>query len=126
MSYSVQKCLFMNVHRCLKKHWVYLVKSLFGDVCLACVFVCVSFWLAVQELKKRPIREVPSRVQEIWDEFLASGAPSAINLDSKSYDKTMQNVKDPGRYTFEDAQVTLSMVLYFFFFNFFFYHVWFF
>ncbi|MCJ8738782.1 hypothetical protein PDJAM_G00039690 [Pangasius djambal] len=62
------------------------------------------FWLAVQELKKRPIREVPSRVQEIWDEFLAPGAPSAINLDSKSYDKTMQNVKDPGRYTFEDAQ----------------------
>uniref|UniRef100_A0AAR2K7V3 RGS domain-containing protein n=1 Tax=Pygocentrus nattereri TaxID=42514 RepID=A0AAR2K7V3_PYGNA len=64
----------------------------------------LRFWLAVQELKKRPIREVPSRVQEIWQEFLAPGAPSAINVDSKSYDKTTQNVKDPGRYTFEDAQ----------------------
>ncbi|CAB1312731.1 unnamed protein product [Coregonus sp. 'balchen'] len=52
----------------------------------------------------RPIREVPTRVQEIWQEFLASGAPSAINVDSKSYDKTTQNVKDPGRYAFEDAQ----------------------
>ncbi|XP_031690857.1 regulator of G-protein signaling 7-like, partial [Oncorhynchus kisutch] len=62
------------------------------------------FWLAVQEVKKRPIREVPTRVQEIWQEFLASGAPSAINVDSKSYDKTTQNVKDPGRYAFEDAQ----------------------
>ncbi|NXS57399.1 RGS7 protein, partial [Brachypteracias leptosomus] len=62
------------------------------------------FWLAVEDLKKRPIREVPARVQEIWQEFLAPGAPSAINLDSKSYDKTTQNVKDPGRYTFEDAQ----------------------
>uniref|UniRef100_A0AC11CXB9 Regulator of G protein signaling 7 n=2 Tax=Artiodactyla TaxID=91561 RepID=A0AC11CXB9_SHEEP len=62
------------------------------------------FWLAVEDLKKRPIREVPSRVQEIWQEFLAPGAPSAINLDSKSYDKTTQNVKEPGRYTFEDAQ----------------------
>lgn len=68
------------------------------------------FWLAVQELKKRPIREVPTRVQEIWDEFLASGAPSAINVDSKSYDKTTQNVKDPGRYAFEDAQVNSSVV----------------
>ncbi|KAG9341825.1 hypothetical protein JZ751_018547, partial [Albula glossodonta] len=29
---------------------------------------------------------------------------SAINVDSKSYDKTTQNVKDPGRYAFEDAQ----------------------
>lgn len=64
------------------------------------------FWLAVEDLKKRPIREVPSRVQEIWQEFLAPGAPSAINLDSKSYDKTTQNVKEPGRYTFEDAQVS--------------------
>ncbi|KAL0178847.1 hypothetical protein M9458_024289, partial [Cirrhinus mrigala] len=54
------------------------------------------FWLAVQELKKRPIREVPCRVQEIWED--------AINVDSKSYDKTTQNVKDPGRYAFEDAQ----------------------
>ncbi|KAF3841945.1 hypothetical protein F7725_023896 [Dissostichus mawsoni] len=60
--------------------------------------------LTVQELKKRPIREVPTRVQEIWQEFLAPGAPSAINVDSKSYDKTTQNVKDPGRYAFEDAQ----------------------
>lgn len=59
----------------------------------------------MEDLKKRPIREVPSRVQEIWQEFLAPGAPSAINLDSKSYDKTTQNVKEPGRYTFEDAQV---------------------
>lgn len=65
------------------------------------------FWLAVQELKKRPIREVPTRVQEIWLEFLAPGAPSAINVDSKSYDKTTQNVKDPGRYAFEDAQASL-------------------
>ncbi|XP_060165632.1 regulator of G-protein signaling 7 isoform X8 [Globicephala melas] len=64
----------------------------------------LRFWLAVEDLKKRPMREVPSRVQEIWQEFLAPGAPSAINLDSKSYDKTTQNVKEPGRYTFEDAQ----------------------
>lgn len=68
--------------------------------------MCHRFWLAVEDLKKRPIREVPARVQEIWQEFLAPGAPSAINLDSKSYDKTTQNVKDPGRYTFEDAQVS--------------------
>lgn len=73
------------------------------------VSLLYRFWLAVEDLKKRPIREVPSRVQEIWQEFLAPGAPSAINLDSKSYDKTTQNVKDPGRYTFEDAQVGIRM-----------------
>ncbi|NXF15855.1 RGS6 protein, partial [Rhodinocichla rosea] len=64
----------------------------------------LRFWLAVQDLKKRPLQDVTTRVEEIWQEFLAPGAQSAINLDSHSYEKTSQNVKDPGRYTYEDAQ----------------------
>ncbi|XP_016102855.1 regulator of G-protein signaling 6-like [Sinocyclocheilus grahami] len=63
-----------------------------------------QFWLAVQDLKCRPLQEVAARAQEIWQEFLAEGAPSAINLDSHSYERTSQNLKDPGRYSFEDAQ----------------------
>ena len=59
----------------------------------------------MQDLKRRPFQEVPSRAQEIWQEFLAEGAPSSINLDSHSYEKTSQNLKDPGRYSYEDAQV---------------------
>lgn len=64
----------------------------------------------MQELKKRPIREVATLVQNIWQEFLAPGAQSAINVDSKSYAKTTENLKDPGRYTFEDAQVSRTNV----------------
>uniref|UniRef100_A0A3B3DTS7 Regulator of G protein signaling 6 n=1 Tax=Oryzias melastigma TaxID=30732 RepID=A0A3B3DTS7_ORYME len=64
----------------------------------------LRFWLAVQDLKRRPFQDVPSRAQEIWQEFLAEGAPSAINLDSHSYERTSQNLKDPGRYSYEDAQ----------------------
>lgn len=63
------------------------------------------FWLAVQDLKRRPLQEVSSRAHEIWQEFLAEGAPSSINLDSHSYERTSQNLKDPGRYSYEDAQV---------------------
>uniref|UniRef100_A0A3B1JJQ0 Regulator of G protein signaling 6 n=1 Tax=Astyanax mexicanus TaxID=7994 RepID=A0A3B1JJQ0_ASTMX len=62
------------------------------------------FWLAVQDLKRRPLQDVPARAQEIWQEFLAEGAPSSINLDSHSFERTSQNLKDPGRYSFEDAQ----------------------
>ncbi|KAL2081830.1 hypothetical protein ACEWY4_021648 [Coilia grayii] len=62
------------------------------------------FWLAVQDLKSRPLLEVSGRAQEIWQEFLAEGAPRSINLDSHSYERTSQNLKDPGRYSFEDAQ----------------------
>ncbi|KAL7380039.1 hypothetical protein ABVT39_010253 [Epinephelus coioides] len=64
----------------------------------------LRFWLAVQDLKRRPLQEVSSRAQEIWQEFLAEGAPSSINLDSHSYERTSQNLKDPGRYSYEDAQ----------------------
>lgn len=59
----------------------------------------------MQDFKRRPLHEVPSRAQEIWQEFLAEGAPSSINLDSHSYERTSQNLKDPGRYSYEDAQV---------------------
>lgn len=52
-----------------------------------------------------PQQDVAQRVQEIWAEFLAEGAPSSINLDSHSYERTSQNLKDPGRYSYEDAQV---------------------
>ncbi|XP_034018714.1 regulator of G-protein signaling 6-like [Thalassophryne amazonica] len=64
----------------------------------------LQFWLAVQDLKKRPQQEVAQRTQEIWEEFLAEGAPSSINLDSHSYELTSHNLKDPGRYSYEDAQ----------------------
>ncbi|KAJ0008910.1 hypothetical protein NQD34_016325 [Periophthalmus magnuspinnatus] len=64
----------------------------------------LRFWLAVQDLKRRPLQEVSSRAHEIWQEFLAEGAPSPINLDSHSYERTSQNLKDPGRYSYEDAQ----------------------
>ncbi|GLD62496.1 regulator of G-protein signaling 6-like protein [Lates japonicus] len=58
-----------------------------------------GFWLAVQDLKRRPLQDVPSRAQEIWQEFLAEGAPSSINLDSHSYGRTMN--LSPGRYNSE-------------------------
>ncbi|XP_061563028.1 regulator of G-protein signaling 6-like [Cololabis saira] len=64
----------------------------------------LRFWLAVQDLKRIPQQEVAQRAHDIWAEFLAEGAPSSINLDSHSYERTNQNLKDPGRYSFEDAQ----------------------
>ncbi|KAM8915401.1 regulator of G-protein signaling 6-like isoform 2-T2 [Spinachia spinachia] len=64
----------------------------------------LRFWLAVQDLKRRPLRDVSARAREIWQEFLAEGAPSSINLDSHSFERTSQNLRDPGRYSYEDAQ----------------------
>lgn len=66
--------------------------------------------MAVQDLKRMPQQDVAQRVQDIWAEFLAEGAPSSINLDSHSYERTSQNLKDPSRYSYEDAQVSAALV----------------
>lgn len=65
--------------------------------------------MAVQDLKRMPQQDVAQGVQDIWAEFLAEGAPSSINLDSHSYERTSQNLKDPSRYSYEDAQVSASL-----------------
>lgn len=59
-----------------------------------------------------PQQDVAQRVQDIWVEFLADGAASSINLDSHSYERTSQNLKDPGRYSYEDAQVSKKFTVY--------------
>uniref|UniRef100_A0AAV2KCU0 Regulator of G-protein signaling 6 n=1 Tax=Knipowitschia caucasica TaxID=637954 RepID=A0AAV2KCU0_KNICA len=64
----------------------------------------LRFWLAVQDLKRRPQQDVAQRAQDIWAEFLAEGAPSPINLDSHSYERTSHNLQDPGRYSYAEAQ----------------------
>lgn len=61
-------------------------------------------------MKRMPQQDVAQRVQDIWAEFLADGAPSSINLDSHSYERTSQNLKDPSRYSYEDAQVSLNAI----------------
>uniref|UniRef100_A0A8C4QGB9 Regulator of G protein signaling 6 n=1 Tax=Eptatretus burgeri TaxID=7764 RepID=A0A8C4QGB9_EPTBU len=64
----------------------------------------LQFWMAVQDLKRLPLQRTPQCVIEIWEEFLADGACNAINLDSQTFEQTAQGLKEPNRYTFEEAQ----------------------
>ncbi|XP_068627259.1 regulator of G-protein signaling 7 [Battus philenor] len=66
----------------------------------------LKFWLAVQELKSLPIRRVASRARDIWKEFLASDAPSPVNIDAASRELTRVKVESgkPDRYCFDQAQ----------------------
>ncbi|XP_053622369.1 regulator of G-protein signaling 6 [Plodia interpunctella] len=66
----------------------------------------LKFWLAVQELKALPIRRVSARAKEIWKEFLASDAPSPVNIDAASRELTRTKVESGAadRYCFDQAQ----------------------
>ncbi|XP_022243616.1 regulator of G-protein signaling 7-like isoform X1 [Limulus polyphemus] len=67
----------------------------------------LKFWDAVQELKQVHSKDVPLKVQQIWNEFLAPDANFPINIDSKSYELTKKNIETPDRWTFDEAAAHL-------------------
>ncbi|XP_020631638.1 regulator of G-protein signaling 7-like isoform X2 [Orbicella faveolata] len=64
----------------------------------------LGFWLACEQLKATPIRHVPSKAQEIFNEYLSESATSPINVDCKTREEVELNLKHPGRYMFDAAQ----------------------
>ncbi|KAJ8706637.1 hypothetical protein PYW07_012715 [Mythimna separata] len=95
-SFSLRELLQDN---CGKEHFAkFLSKEFSGEN--------LKFWLAVQELKALPVRRVATRAKEIWKEYLASDAPSPVNIDAASRELTRQKVESgqADRYCFDQAQ----------------------
>ncbi|KAK9513062.1 hypothetical protein O3M35_001338 [Rhynocoris fuscipes] len=63
----------------------------------------IRFWLAVKELRHCSQSQVPLKVNSIYQEFLARGAPCEINIDSKTQETTLNEMKNPSRFTFDAA-----------------------
>ncbi|XP_012539303.1 regulator of G-protein signaling 7 isoform X1 [Monomorium pharaonis] len=63
----------------------------------------LKFWETVQELKTLPQKDVQSKVEEIWREFLDTDASCPINVDSRSYEITKKNLEKPDRWCFDVA-----------------------
>ena len=54
---------------------------------------------AVWKLKKLPSCEVAAECRVIWNSFMARHANHPVNVDSKSYKITEENMRNPDRYT---------------------------
>ncbi|XP_026666666.1 regulator of G-protein signaling 9 isoform X2 [Ceratina calcarata] len=63
----------------------------------------IRFWLAVKDLRHSYQAQIPDKVNEIFKEFLAPGAPCEINIDGKTMEKVHQEMKSPSRFTFDSA-----------------------
>ncbi|XP_020282489.1 uncharacterized protein LOC109854112 isoform X2 [Pseudomyrmex gracilis] len=63
----------------------------------------IRFWLAVKDLRHSSQAHIPEKVNEIFREFLAPGAPCEINIDGKTMEKIHQEMKNPSRFTFDSA-----------------------
>ncbi|KAL8572002.1 hypothetical protein ACOMHN_057685 [Nucella lapillus] len=65
----------------------------------------LKFWLACQELKGLPLREVNKKVHEIFSEFLAPGAHNPVNVDCQIMDLVRRRMENsPTRFVFEEAK----------------------
>jgi regulator of G-protein signaling len=64
----------------------------------------IRFWMAVNDLRRSAQSQIQRKVNEIFEEFLAPGAPCEINIDGKTMEKVHQEMKTPSRFTFDAAQ----------------------
>uniref|UniRef100_A0A0N5CBB8 Regulator of G-protein signaling 7 n=1 Tax=Strongyloides papillosus TaxID=174720 RepID=A0A0N5CBB8_STREA len=63
----------------------------------------LRFWWEVQKLRKCASRMVPVLVTEIYNEFIDTNATSPVNIDCKVMDITEENLKNPNRWSFDEA-----------------------
>ncbi|KAH7728465.1 Protein EAT-16 b [Aphelenchoides avenae] len=67
----------------------------------------IRFWMAIQELKYLPNSQVEAKAQRIHDEYIASGAPCQVNVDSRTLEETLKCLNDPSvarRHAFSHAE----------------------
>lgn len=64
----------------------------------------IRFWTAVNDLRRSAASQIQRKVNEIFEEFLAPGAPCEINIDGKTMERVHQEMKTPSRFTFDCAQ----------------------
>ncbi|CAJ0582079.1 unnamed protein product, partial [Mesorhabditis spiculigera] len=63
----------------------------------------LRFWWEVQKLRKCACRMVPVLVTEIYNEFIDKNATSPVNVDCKVMEVTEENLKNPNRWSFDEA-----------------------
>ncbi|VDP11487.1 unnamed protein product [Soboliphyme baturini] len=74
----------------------------------------IKFWIAVQDLKHSPSSQVEQKVETIYNEFLVSGAPCQINIDSQTLEavtKAMKSNTMPSRYCFSQAEEHIFILM---------------
>lgn len=55
---------------------------------------------------------VPVLVTEIYNEFIDKNATSPVNIDCKVMETTEENLKNPNRWSFDEAAVRVYYFLY--------------
>ena len=66
---------------------------------------------AVWKMKKMAQKDVAEECRRIWRQFLGPGAEWCVNVDSKTHRITEENMRNPDRWTFDDAAAHLYYLM---------------
>ncbi|XP_070186737.1 regulator of G-protein signaling 11-like isoform X2 [Littorina saxatilis] len=76
----------------------------------------LRFWRACEDLKFAPVSRVPTHIDTIYREFLTAGSLHEVNIDGKTSQLVLQNIRDgkegkPSRFTFAAAQEHIFLLM---------------
>lgn len=63
-----------------------------------------DFYMACNKLKRQPANEVKRTVKKMFDTYISKNAPNSINIDFPTKKAVVENMKNPTRFCFEEAQ----------------------
>ncbi|CAK1581742.1 unnamed protein product [Parnassius mnemosyne] len=63
----------------------------------------IRFWLAVMDLRRSSTKQIPKKLEEIYEEFLKPGAPCEINIDGATAERVTEGLRSGSRYAFDHA-----------------------
>jgi len=71
----------------------------------------IEFWIVCEEYRSLKPSKMNERAQEIYNDFVAVQAPREVNLDSKTREITVDNIDNPNKHTFEQAQKRIQALM---------------
>ncbi|XP_030068647.1 regulator of G-protein signaling 11 [Microcaecilia unicolor] len=93
----------LNDPRGRKEFWHFLEKEFSAEN--------LCFWEACEDVRYGDQSKLAEKVNLVYQQFLAPGATRWVNIDSKTMEKTMEGMRSPDRYVFDDAQMHIYMLM---------------
>ncbi|XP_075969775.1 uncharacterized protein LOC142972485 isoform X2 [Anticarsia gemmatalis] len=63
----------------------------------------IRFWLAVMDLRRSSTKQIPKKLEDIYEEFLKPGAPCEINIDGATAERVTEGLRSGSRYALDHA-----------------------
>ncbi|XP_069365703.1 uncharacterized protein [Maniola hyperantus] len=63
----------------------------------------IRFWLAVMDLRRSSTKQIPKKLEDIYEEFLKPGAPCEINIDGATAERVAEGIRSGSRYALDHA-----------------------